>query len=240
MQKKNLIVLHGWGLSSERFTQLVRELKHRGYRVFAPDLPGFGKSQLPPAALTLADYASFLDRFIREKKIKKPILIGHSFGGRVSLKYQLLYPDNIQALILTGTPGFTPIARRKLLLFIILAKIGGAFFSLPPFSLMQNKVRIWYYYLVGAKEFYRAQGSMRETFKKIVQEELVTAMRAVKVPCLLIWGDQDTIVPVAIARRMQEIIVGSQLELVSGVSHSLPFKDPVVFADYCERFLQLL
>ena len=133
------------------------------------DLPGFGASKMPEHPLTLSDYARFLDEYLKMNQIVQPILIGHSFGGRVSLKYNELYPKHTRALILSGTPGFTPIPKKKLLFFITLAKIGGFLFSIPPLSLVQDTVRRWYYYVVGAKEFFRAEGAMRETFKRIVR-----------------------------------------------------------------------
>ena len=138
MNKNPIVILHGWGLRARTFDPLARELKKRGYRVFVPDFPGFGQTAMPLTPLCLGDYAVFLRDYLNKNNIQMPILIGHSFGGRVSLKYQLLNPKSVRAIILTGTPGFTPIDRKKLILFIVLAKIGKAFFSLPPFSLKKD------------------------------------------------------------------------------------------------------
>src|SRR3989344_4387117 len=151
---------------------------------------------MPERPLMLTDYALFLDEYLKKNHIVQPIFIGHSFGGRVSLKYNELYPNRVRVLILSGTPGFTPIPKKKLILFIFLAKIGKLLFSIPPLSLVQDAVRRWYYYVVGAKEFFRAEGTMRETFKQIVKEDLVAAMEAVDVRTILLWGEYDIIVPV--------------------------------------------
>lgn len=240
MKSPCIIILHGWGLSGKTFLPLARELKKRNYTVFVPDLPGFGKSAIPKQPLHLADYAVFLDAYIKKNNIRNPILIGHSFGGRVSLKYNEMYPKSVRALILTGTPGFTPIPKKKLLLFISLAKIGKLLFSIPPLNLLQDAVRRWYYYFVGAKEFFRAEGAMRETFKQIVKEDLVTAMEAVNIPTLLLWGEYDIIVPVAIAERMHQVIACSELIVIPEADHGVPFKQPDVFASYVERFIAKL
>lgn len=236
--KSPIVILHGWGLSGKTFTPLADALKKRGHRVFAPDMPGFGEAAQPEKPLTLADYARFLDGFLRKMKIEHPILVGHSFGGRVSLKYNELHPKNVRAFVLSGTPGFTPIPKKKLLLFIALAKVGKFLFSIPPLSLLQDAVRRWYYYVVGAKEFFRAEGAMRETFKNIVKEDLVTAMEAVDIPTLLLWGEYDIIVPVAIAQRMRQVIAGSELVVIPEADHGVPFKQPEVFTSYIERFLK--
>jgi pimeloyl-ACP methyl ester carboxylesterase len=78
---------------------------------------------------------------------------------------------------------------------------------------------------------------MRETFKYIVQDNLVGAMESVRIPCLLLWGEFDIIVPVVIARRMQEVIAGAILNIIPEVDHGVPFKEPEVFAGYVLRFL---
>lgn len=238
MNRSPVVILHGWGLSGKTFLSLAGILKKQGHRVYAPDLPGFGETKMPERPLLLMDYARFLDEYIRKNHIEHPILIGHSFGGRVSLKFNELYPKCVRALILSGTPGFTPIPKKKLLLFIFLAKIGKLLFSIPPLSLMQDAVRRWYYYVVGAKEFFRAEGTMRETFKQIVKEDFVSAMEAVDVPTILLWGEYDIIVPVAIAERMHRMIAGSELIVIPEADHGVPFKQPEIFASYIRRFLK--
>ncbi len=240
MKKSTIVILHGWGLSGEKFVPLAAELKKRGYQVFLPDFPGFGATKIPDHPLYLEDYARFLDQYLRENKIVQPVLIGHSFGGRVSLKYEQMYPKSVRALILSGTPGFTHINSKKLLSFILLAKIGGAFWSLPPFSLFKGTVQRWYYYLVGAREFYRAEGSMRQTFKNIVAEELTSIMESVSIPCALIWGENDTIVPIRVAEKMKSTISHAQLSIIPHTDHGVPFRQPSIFTDCVEKFFKTL
>lgn len=236
-QHAPIVILHGWGLSGTTFEPLAQSLKKLGYRVFAPDLPGFGASKIPDHPLTLSDYAQFLDGYLKKHAIVQTILIGHSFGGRVSLKYNELYPKCIRALILSGTPGFTPIPKKRLLFFITLAKIGGFLFSIPPLSLVEDSVRRWYYYVVGAREFFRAEGAMRETFKRIVREDLVSSMQAITIPTLLLWGEYDIIVPPSIAERMHRLIVNSEFIIIPEANHGVPYKQPETFTSYVIRFL---
>ncbi|KKU80520.1 hypothetical protein A2875_04760 [Candidatus Gottesmanbacteria bacterium RIFCSPHIGHO2_01_FULL_46_14] len=240
MKKAPLVILHGWGLSAERFAPLAAEFERLGYKTYAPDLPGFGKSQIPKNPLTLSDYASFLFSFFKSNKISNPILVGHSFGGRVALRFNQLYPNSVRALILTGTPGFTPIPKKRLMVFIALAKIGNLLFSIPPLSLFQDQVRRWYYYVVGAKEFFRAEGAMRETFKHIVGEDLVHSMESISIPTLLLWGELDIIVPPSIAERMHRVIERSELVIIADADHGVPFKEPQRFVPYVQRFLESL
>ncbi len=240
MKKPQIVILHGWGLSGRTFDLLKIALSRLGYAVFAPDLPGFGKEPPPRAAWRLRDYAHFVHKYLDSHSIRKPIFIGHSFGGRISLKYHEMYPNDVTALVLTGTPGFTPIPRRRLLLFVFIAKIGKFLFSLPPLSFIRNQAQRWYYYVVGAREFFRAEGVMREIFKNIVAESLIPGMEAVRVPCLILWGEYDIIVPLSIGRRMQEIIPGAQLKVIPKADHGVPFKKPKLFSAYVDRFIRSL
>ncbi len=233
----SIIILHGWGLSGQTFAPLVRAFHNRGYSAWAPDLPGFGKSALPKRPLHLADYADFLHDYIHKKTIQRPILVGHSFGGRVALKYAALHPDGVRALILTGTPGFTPVARSKRVIFIGIAKIGNVICSIYPLSLMRDAIRRWYYCIVGAREFYRAQGTMRETFKNIVKEELVVSMKENRAPTLLLWGERDAITPVSIAKKMKDVMPHASLQAVPDVGHGFPFTHAKAFVSHVLPFI---
>lgn len=238
--KETIVILHGWGLSGKKFLPLVKLLKNLGYTVFAPDLPGFGDSIMPTTPLHLVDYAQYLDEYLKDNKIKQAILVGHSFGGRVALLFQKLYPGRVKAIILSGTPGFSPINKRKLAFFIFLSKVGGAAFSLPILRLFKDWMRLKYYYAVGARDFYRAQGVMRETFKNIVREELIDSMRLVNIPCLLIWGQDDKICPVEIARKMKTVIPSAQLIEIPETDHAVPFKNPQLFVSHLNTFIKSL
>lgn len=238
--KPAIVILHGWGLSAARFAPLTRALRKKGLRVYVPDLPGFGNSAMPKRPYTLSDYVLFLISYIRQHNLKRVILIGHSFGGRITLKFAGTRPQELAAIVLTGVPGVTPVPRKKLLLFIMFAKIGKFFFSVWPLSMLQEKIRPWYYWFVGAREYYRAEGVMRETFKHIVKEELVSSMRQVSVPCLLVWGAQDQITPVWIAHTMHETMKDSLLVLIPNRDHGVPYKDSELFVKHINTFVSSL
>jgi len=240
MAKQTIVILHGWGLSKKKFTQLAIELEEKRYEVISLDFPGFGEEKAPSKPWVLDDYANFLHTYLQKEHIVSPILIGHSFGGRVSLRYNSLYNKSVRALILTGTPGFTPIARKKIVFFSFLAKLGKFIFLLPGLSTVGEWVRKWYYYVAGAKEYTKAQGSMRQTFKNVVQEPLIEDMKHVTVPTLLLWGEDDGIVPLTIAKRMQSVIKTSQLLIVPNSDHGVPYKFPQEFAVCVDEFVQKL
>lgn len=239
MKKKSvpLVILHGWGLSKKKFDPLQQELEQRGYTVYSLDFPGFGEASQPEKVYTLTDYAHWFYEWLQKSRIHQPILIGHSFGGRVSLRFNTLYPNIVSGLLLTGTPGYRPVKPGKFFLFVLLGKIGKAILSIPLLSRFHDQIRNKYYYIIGAREYTRAQGVMKDTFKNIVTDQLIEDMKKVAVPTHLIWGADDLIVPVSIAERMKQTMLHSTLTVVPNADHGLPFRKPKEFADIVETYV---
>lgn len=239
-EKQTVIILHGWGLSGRVYQPLTRLLAEHGFRIYSPDLPGFGKSKQPPYVWGIKEYAKHLHLFIVGHQLKKPILLGHSFGGRVALMYNYIYPEGAKALILTGTPGYSSVPKSKRFLAMWLAKVGRFTLSLLPMGEYRRLFQRLFYRLVGARDFYRANDLMGEVFKTVVQEPLDDYMRSIRCPCLLIWGGKDSVVPQNIAGKMARIIPKAQLVVVPEADHGLPFKQPVIFWANIKSFLQSL
>lgn len=238
MKPVDVVLLHGWNLSKETFVPLSDAFTKRGYRVHSLDFPGFGKEKAPTRPWHIVDYAEFLKKYIDSHKITKAIFVGHSFGGRVALKFNQLYPSSVTALVLSGTPGFSPVLKRKMLFFFILAKIGTFIFSIPPLSIFEDWAKRLLYYASGSKEFFKAEGSMKETFKNVVTDDLLIPMQSVTVPCLLLWGEFDVMVPLSIMHRMAEVIPTAKVHVIAEADHGVPFKKPEAFVSYVQTFLK--
>lgn len=237
MKNIPILILHGWNLSEAKFKPLQNEFIKRGFEVLCPDLPGFGKNKPPEKSLVLADYGNFVKKFLIKNKLNKIILIGHSFGGRISIKFVAENPKLFQSLILTGAPGITPVPKSKVIFFIFLAKVGRKLFSLPFFSLFQSKARQLLYSIAHATDFYNTNEKMRDTFKNIVKEDLVPYLSQINVPTLLLWGAEDKIIPVRIAEEMNKLIKNSKLVVVDNARHGVPWTHPKEFTDEVEKFL---
>lgn len=238
MKNIPILILHGWNLSSEKFKPLEDEFLKHGYKVLCPDLPGFGKENIPDKPLVLSDYVSFVKTKLSLVGIEKVILIGHSFGGRISIKLTTENPQLLYALILTGTPGIIPVSKSKVIFFIFLAKVGKKVFSLPFFNLFQSKARQLLYRVAHASDFYNTNKKMRDTFKNIVKENLVPYLPQINVPTLLLWGAEDKIIPVRIAEEMNKIIKNSKLGVIDNARHGVPWTHPKEFADAVKKFLE--
>src|SRR3989338_11430822 len=115
-----ILILHGWNLDSKKFSPLVKEFNRKGLVAEAIDLPGFGKSNIPRRSLILSDYVKFVERHIKKKKWTEVVIIGHSFGGRILTKLASKNPDYLKAVILSGTPGFSPVSKFWTIFFLTL------------------------------------------------------------------------------------------------------------------------
>ena len=97
---KDILLLHGWGQNIEMMKMLGDPFSDR-FRITILDLPGFGLSSEPSTDWSIGDYSDFLEEFINELEIKKPIIIGHSFGGRLAIRYSANHP--VEKIVLFGS-----------------------------------------------------------------------------------------------------------------------------------------
>lgn len=229
--KQPIVILHGWNLSAKFFIKLKEILRDKGYQVFVPDFPGFGDEPLPKKTYNTDDYVKFLEKYLNKIKINKCIIIGHSFGGRIGIKFAAENPEKVKKLILTGVPGVRPTFRMKVLIFRFLAKVGKIIFSFPLLINLIPKARKILYRIVQESDYLKTQGVMRETFKNIIAEDLTPTMSKITCPTKLIWGEKDMITPIWIAKKMVDLISNSVLAIVPNEGHSFIYKNPTIFIE---------
>lgn len=231
----SIVILHGWGLRGDVYQKLKGLLEKEGFKVFIPDLPGFGTEPLRSKTMTLDDYVDFVDDFLKAKKIVKPVMIGHSFGGRVALKYAFKYPERVNKLVLTGAPVIrSGVFKRKI--SRIVSIVGGQLFGFLP-KTKTDSLRKLLYSLIGERDYYKA-GPLKEVFKNIINEDLVFYAKNVKVSVLLVWGESDRVVPVSDMKKIVKIIPHATFSVVKDVGHKLPYEKPEEFFKAIRPFLQ--
>ncbi len=236
MNKYPILILHGWNLDCSKYTSLKNQLSKDGFKVYVPDLPGFGKTKIE-RTYNLADYEDFVISYIKAKKLPKVNLIGHSFGGRISLRLSANHPDKINALILTGVPGLKPVSSILTISFLILAKLGRMIFRLPILSSGAQVARKYLYKAALSADYYQTSQELKKTFQNVVKEPLIDFMKIIKLPTLLIWGSDDRIVPLIVAKKMSKLISNAQLEVVPEARHGVIWTHYRIFAEKTNRFL---
>ena len=122
----DIILLHGWGQNIEMMKPIGDNFSDK-YRITILDFPGFGQSEEPKDTWTIEKYCQMLEEFVKKTQIKKPIVVGHSFGGRVAIRYSAR--NNIEKLVLFGSPCITI---EEPLPFSRLLRTSAAFVIVPP------------------------------------------------------------------------------------------------------------
>lgn len=239
--KLPIIVLHGWGSSSAAWEVTKQLLQKAGYRVFIPDLPGFGKEPPPEKPWAVDHYVDFVLKFAKLAKFDKFVLIGHSFGGRIAIKLAAQYPGKVEKLILTGAAGirFTTLREKiKVETFAFIAKLGGLAFYVFPFTFFKPLAKKFLYWWSGAKDYYHMENhALKETFKKVIYEDLTPYLEEIKIPTLLIWGEKDFMIPLPYAYLMHRKIKNSKLEIIKEANHVIPYAQPEIFVKKVTEFL---
>jgi len=238
--KEPIVILHGWGSTvsgQKRFGEVKQLLEKKGYTVFTPDLPGFGSNTLKKEELFFEDYVAFVKEFLQQQKLKKITLIGHSFGGRIAIAFAAKYPDLVGRLILVSASGIPhPLPSGKKKLAYIATKIAKPLFSIPPCSWFYQYFRKAVYYAIGEMDYYKA-GSLTKTFRNIVEVNITQDLPKIKTPTLIIWGEEDTFVPVADGMVMYEKIKGSQIVIEKNEGHKFPYDNPKAFVAIVLKFV---
>ncbi len=232
--RETIFILHGWGGSSRSFKSLRNLLLEKGLLVYALDLPGFGGASAPPKPWAVDDYVNFVSNFVLAQKIDKFYLFGHSFGGRIAIKFAVKYPEKLKGLILCSAAGLKPRKTFWQILIFGLAKIGNKFSFCPGYSFFR---KIFYKFFIRKTDYLRTKGLMKETFKKVINEDLTSFLSQIKIPSLIIWGRKDKITPISDAYKMNKEIKNSILKIIPEGNHNPHFQFPQKLTEYILEFI---
>ncbi len=221
-----ILILHGWDSSSDRWQKTGEILAENGFRVVIPDLPGFGKSDFPPSPWLVGDYLELIVKFIEKINCQRPFLFGHSFGGRISIKFGAVYPEKISGLILCSAGGVISKKRTKVKIFYFLAKLGKFFFLAPVIKESRSFAQRVLYRLAGARDYLKASPIMKETMEKVISEDLTPFLNQINLETLIIWGKKDKILPLSDAHLIKGKTPNSDLIVMENIGHAPNLEAP--------------
>lgn len=204
---KTIVYLHGWGQNIEMMVPIANPFKETHHLIII-DLPGFGFSDDPDYAWTLEDYADMVHSLLESLNIKKPNLIGHSFGGKISLIYASKYPVN--RLMLLASP-FKVKVKKISWKVKLLKKMK----NIPLLGGVADKIKSH----MGSTDYRNAKPLMRDILVKHVNTDLTETVKKIKCPTFIIWGTNDDAVPVEDAYELKDLINDSGLTIYEGCSH---------------------
>ncbi len=215
--KKSIVILPGWGDTRCTFTCMISFLQNY-FTVYVVDYPGFGNSTFPCRDLTIYDYSNLIYEFIKELDLDDPILIGHSFGGRIITTLLGYYKYKFSNIVLINSAGIKP----KKTLFKKLKSFYYKFLQKLA-NVLPNRIKYkWKNYLFNkfaSTDYKNLNENMQITFKNIVNEDLKPYLKNIKSNTLLIWGSKDDATPINDAYVMNKLIDNSELIVLEGATH---------------------
>lgn len=220
-----ILALHGWGRRAADFRTALDGLSY-----LAPDLPGFGATPAPPAAIGARGYASALEPLLDELG-EGPVLVGHSFGGRIALCLAAAHPDLFGGLVLTGAPLLRRHPVRKPPLGYRIGRWAGGRRLLNEEALERLRQRY------GSADYRAAQGVMRDVLVATINESYDEELSNLGRPVQLVWGENDAEVPLAVAHLIADRIQGAEVQVIPGVGHQVPLEAPDALRRSVEKML---
>lgn len=209
-----ILILHGWGSSSLKWQRAGELLAEKGFKVIVPDLPGFGKTEQPKEAWGLDEYSSFVQDLVGQMNLSSFVLAGHSFGGALAVKMALNNP--IKKVFLIG-PALIRTKTLKKRIIYLASKI------LKPFAFPLARRA---FYKVVKSDYSWQKGIMKESYLKVIKEDLTPLLKEVKSKVVLVFGEKDNITDLKQAKMIKERIGSSSLEIVKGAGHDLEISCP--------------
>jgi pimeloyl-ACP methyl ester carboxylesterase len=202
---RHIVFLHGWGGSRESLRGIGTLFEHT-HQVHLIDLPGFGDAPPPPSDWDTITYTDLVQQYVLERLSGDVIVVGHSFGGRVSVRLAARRLARIRGLVLMGVPGLP----QRQLSRVRLRRMGirwlrKALVAAQPIA--GQRPIAWHTRRYGSRD-YLAAGPLRSVLIKAVNEDLTESAAAVACPTLLLWGTDDVDAPPWIGRRYKELMDG--------------------------------
>ena len=205
---KDILLLHGWGQNIEMMKPIGDNFSDK-FRITILDFPGFGESEEPKEPWTIEKYVKLLEEFTKKLDIKKPIVIGHSFGGRVAIKYSAR--NLIDKLVLFGSPCIR--IQESLPLYVRILK---GIKKLPGMNSIGEYMKKY----IGSRDYKAASPIMRQTLVEVVNEDLSKYAREIEQPTLLIWGENDDEAPLSDAKELEKIMIDAALIILPGTHYA--------------------
>ena len=228
---RTVLLLHGWGQNMEMMSFIADHLKDR-FIVYNFDLPGFGKSDEPVRAYSVDDYADLIYEFVTRKKIDNPIIIAHSFGCRIAIRYAYKHP--VHKMLLTGAAGVKDRRGLDYYIRVYSYKIAKKILSIKPLQ----KYRDQLIKKAGSEDYRNTSGIMRETFLKVVNDDVKDLLPYIETETLLVFGENDDATPVSKGKMMEKMMPNAALVIFENDDHFAYINEANRFNMVIDAFLR--
>lgn len=229
--KKIVVLLHGWGQNTLMMKNIADFLSQK-FTVYNFDFPGFGKSDLPNKPYGCEEYCLWLIEIFNKLRIENPIIIAHSFGCRIAFHYASKH--KVLKMCLTGAAGLKPILNKKQKFKIALYKKTKKLLLF----LKQKKLLEHIQKRSGSLDYRNAKGVMKESFVKVVNDDVRVLLPKINVETLLVFGEKDSSTPVCDGKIMEKMMPNATLVIFENDDHYAYFNQAHRFNLVLDAFLK--
>lgn len=237
MTKQKIYLLHGWTTAldtQDKWQPFIKLLTEKGYHPVFLKIPGL------TAALShswdLNDYVSWLESQLKSEK--EVILLAHSFGGQLAIKYSAFHQEQIEKLILIGPAGIKDNSERKKLKRIVFAQLARIGKVITKYLPGKRFLRCLLYKLAREKDYYDCPSQLRQTMSNVINEDVSDLLEKIKAETLLIWGSEDKEAPFENSKIFERKIDHCHLVSIRNARHSPQYTHTKQVALIVNNFLQ--
>jgi 3-oxoadipate enol-lactonase len=235
-----VVFLHPMGLDGSTWGEVAARFEPH-FTIVAPDLPGHGRSPRLADGARIPEYAEAVKRALDDLGLRRPIVIGGSFGGMIALTLALNHPDSVKALIISACPHRTPAADRSLV-----AKRGEDGFSSGMVSVVEATLARWF------TPGFRDSATVQDYRRRLLADDVAgwkagwyaistydvrDSLPELKVPVLCVAGRADASVPLPVMQEMASEIPGARITIIENGPHMLHIEQPDAFSNAIAGFL---
>jgi pimeloyl-ACP methyl ester carboxylesterase len=235
-----LVFLHGAGgfLAENPFLEQLA----KKYHVLAPELPGFGESTGDDLLEDMLDFTLHAWDVIEALGVRKPHLVGHSMGGMIAAEMAAVAPNDVAKLVLVGAAGLWIDEHPIPDLYAMLPHEYPKYLTHDPESGLKLLTGgLDFSNLEVLAEFYIANSRRMAMAGKILfpipNRRVSKRLYRVKAETLVVWGEDDALIPPVYGEQWKELIPGARLVKIREAGHLLPYEQPEVFVSAVSGFL---
>lgn len=250
-ESPRLVLLHGWPASGQLWRHCIPSLAGR-FRVYAPDLPGHGRSDKPlDVDYGLDFFVRFLLGFYDALGLERAGLVAHDVGGMVGLGFVARYPERVTRFVVMDT---APYVEWPLTLRVAVGLARNPFFARlmmtrTGFKWISKLLLVHHPAVITTEvaDLYRApwveSPAARRLFRQAISlpparlTEPRESLRRITAPTLVLWAEKDLSFPTRVARQLQGDIPGAALVIVPDCGHFLQEEQPELVVEHLLRFL---
>lgn len=228
-----IIVLHGLMGTLSNFDGVLKYFSTKNYQIIIPSLPIY---DLPLLKTNVKNLAKFIKKFIEHKQLNNVILMGNSLGGHIALYYSKTYPDDVKAMVLTGSSGLYE------------KSLGDTYPKRGNYEFIKQKTEeVFFDPKVATKEVidevFETVNNRSKTIKVLaiaksaIRHNMSKDLPKMKMPVCIIWGKNDIVTPPIVGEEFHKLLPNSDLYWIDNCGHVAMMEQPDEFNSILETWL---